>query len=208
MMKLYYHPASSPSRTARMTAALLGLELELELVDLFGGANRTREYLALNPNGLVPTLVDDGFVLWESNAIAQYLASKRATPELFPDDPQLRADVTRWQCWELEHWKRATQAIAFERVFKRLKGLAPDPAALERGTAEFHRFAAVLDGQLARRDHLVGERLTLADVAVASGLTYATVAAFPLDGYPHLQRWAASIARLDAWQRTAPPDFS
>src|SRR4051794_28832239 len=99
-MKLYFHPGSSNARKARITAALLNIDLELELVDVFTGAHKKPEYLAINPNGMLPTLNDGGFVLWESNAISQYLTSKKSNPDLFPSDPKVRADVSRWQCWD------------------------------------------------------------------------------------------------------------
>lgn len=205
-MKLYYHPASGPARRVRLTAAVLGIDLDLRLVDLFSGAQRKPDYLAINPNGKVPTLDDNGFVLWESCAIMQYLASTTPSPDLFPRDPKVRADVARWQCWDLEHWTRATQTLAFERLGKKLIRMGePDPAAIEKGTQDFHRFAAVLDGHLAGRDYLVGRHLTLADLSVAVGLTYAAPANIPVGGYQNIQRWFASIEKLDAWKSTAPP---
>jgi glutathione S-transferase len=205
-MKLYYHPASGPARRARLAAAVLGIDLDLQLVDLFAGAQRKPDYLAINPNGKVPTLDDDGFVLWESCAIQQYLASTTASPDLFPTNPKVRADVSRWQCWDLEHWTRATQTLAFERLFKKLIRIGePDPAAIEKGTQDFHRFAAVLDRHLAGRDYLVGDHLTLADLSIAVGLTYAVPASIPVEGYKNIRRWFASIEQLDAWKSTAPP---
>jgi glutathione S-transferase len=204
-MTLHYHPFSSHARTARVTALLLGIDLDLRLVDLGAGESETADYLAMNPNGMVPVLVDGGFTLWESNAIAQYLASKRRTPDLFPSDPRVRADVSRWQCWALAHWDPALRTLAFERVFKKLFGMGePDPAEIARGLEEFHCFAKVLDRSLAGREWLVGGDVTLADVAVAVGLTYAAPAEMPLEGYANIRRWLASIERLDAWRQTAP----
>src|SRR5689334_371466 len=103
-MKLYFHPGSANARKARMAAALLNIDLDLQLVDVFAGAHKKPEYLAINPNGMVPTLDDGGFVLWESNAIAQYLASTKPNSDLFPSDIKTRADISRWQCWDLAHW--------------------------------------------------------------------------------------------------------
>jgi glutathione S-transferase len=205
-MKLYYHPGSTNARKSRLAAALLRIDLELQLVDVFAGAHRKPEYLAINPNGMIPTLVDDDFVLWESNAIAQYLASKSAAMDLFPAAPRARADVSRWHCWDLAHWTPATQTLAFERLFKKIARIGePDAGAVDRGTANFHRFASVLDGHLSGRRFLVCDALTLADTSVAAGLTYAVEAQIPVDGYSNLERWFESIAKLDAWKATAPP---
>jgi glutathione S-transferase len=187
-----------------MVAELLELPLELVEVDLAGGAGRRPEYLALNLNGSVPTLDDDGFVLWESNAITQYLASKRPS-SLCPSDPKARADVLRWQFWALAHWDSPTHTLALERVFKRLKGGEPNQAAIDRSLQSFHRLAAVLDRELAKRAYLAGDRLTVADLSVASGFTYAVLAAFPLERYEQVRRWLGTIEALAVWRHTTPP---
>ena len=103
-MKLYFHPASSSSRKVRVTAALLGIRLEERLIDLTTGEHKKPEYLRVNPNGLVPALQDGERVLWESNAIIQYLADLKPEDNLLPREPMARADVTRWQYWEQAHW--------------------------------------------------------------------------------------------------------
>ncbi|NEQ54414.1 MAG: glutathione S-transferase family protein [Leptolyngbya sp. SIO3F4] len=113
-MKLYYFPPSPNSRKVQAVAIHLGLSVELELVDLQQGQQRTDEFLALNPTGRIPVLQDGDLVLWESTAIMQYLASQVPTP-LWPDDAQQRADIMRWQSWQLSHWSRGCQPIQFER---------------------------------------------------------------------------------------------
>ena len=95
-MKLYMHSTSPNVRRVRLTAAVLGLQLEEKNVDLAKAEQKEPEFLALNPNGAVPTLVDGDFVLTESRAIMQYLASKKPESGLLPRDEQARADVTRW----------------------------------------------------------------------------------------------------------------
>src|SRR5262245_59728941 len=99
-MKLHHHPMSSNSRKVLIAASLLGVEVETAVVDLMAGQQHAPDYLRLYPNGLVPTLVDGDLVLWESNAICQYLASMHANSPLWPDDRKARADISRWQCWE------------------------------------------------------------------------------------------------------------
>lgn len=203
-MKLYYFPPSPNSRKAQAVAIYLGLPVELELVDLQQGHQRTAEFLALNPTGRIPVLQDGDFVLWESTAIMQYLASKVSTP-LWPDNAQQRADIMRWQSWQLAHWSRGAQSIQFERFVKKVLDMGdPDPQVLEQAIATFHREAAILDSHLADKDYLVGNVLTLADFAVASDLTYATIAQFPLEKYDHIRAWYDRIEALPAWQQTAP----
>ena len=115
-MKLYGFPISPNTWKVRAVAAHLGIVLDNQLVDLSRGEQRAPEYLALNPTGRTPTLVDGDFVLWESNAIMQYLASGKPNA-LWPDDARSRADIARWQSWQLAHWgKAACQPLIFERV--------------------------------------------------------------------------------------------
>lgn len=203
-MKLYYFPPSPNSRKAQAVAVHLGLSIELELTNLQQSQQRTEDFLTLNPTGRIPVLQDGDFVLWESTAIMQYLASQISTP-LWPDDAKRRADIMRWQSWQLAHWSRSTQPIQFERFVKKVLELGdPDPQVLEQATENFHREAAVLDAHLADKDYLVDNTLTLADFSVASDLTYATIAQFPLEKYDHIRAWYGRIEALPAWQQTVP----
>lgn len=115
---------------------------------LFGaGAQRKPDYLRINPNGLTPTLVDGDFVLWESNAIMQYLAAQKPGNDLWPEDDEKRADITRWQCWDLAHWAPACATQLYEKIVKEVLGLGePDMKEVKKGEEKFHCFAAVLDG--------------------------------------------------------------
>jgi glutathione S-transferase len=204
-MKLYGFPSSPNTWKVRAVAAHLALPLEAEFVDLSKGAQRTPEYLALNPTGRTPVLVDVDFILWESNAIMQYLASRTAN-QLWPDDPRIRADIMRWQSWQLAHWgKEACEPLVFERLVKSFLKLGPaDPAVLAKGTEAFHREARVLDAHLARQSHLVGVGPTLADFSVAAPLFHAKEAELPLAPYGHVREWFGRISALPAWRDTAP----
>src|SRR5271169_1030692 len=102
-MKLYGFPASPNTWKVRALASYLKVPLEFEFVDLTKGGSHTPAYLAINPTGRTPTLVDGDFKLWESNAIMQYLAGKTAN-SLWPNDTQKRADIARWQSWQIAHW--------------------------------------------------------------------------------------------------------
>src|ERR1700720_4664874 len=103
---------------------------------------------------LTPTLKDGNYVLWESNAIGQYLASQRPESLLMPKDEQGRLDVTRWQFWDLAHWDRACAVLLFEHIVKPhiIKAGEPDHAEVTKGTEMFHRAAKILDDQLKNRN--------------------------------------------------------
>lgn len=204
-MKLYGIPPSPRTWQVRAVAAQLGVPLELVVIDAASGGLRAPDYLALNPTGRSPTLVDGDFVLWETEAITQYLCSK-APNSLYPGEVRVRADINRWISWQLAHWdKEACEPLIFERVVKPLFNLgATDGAIVERAIASFHREAAVLDGHLARQRHVVGSQLTLADFAVAMPLFMAEPAQMPVEPYPHIREWFARMAALPAWQDSVP----
>ncbi len=204
-MKLYGFPASPNTWKVRAVAAHLRMPLELAFVDLTKGGSHTPDYLALNPTGRTPTLVDGDFKLGESAAIMQYIAGK--TPNtLWPDDPRTRADIMRWQSWHLAHWgKEGCEPLIIERLVKKLLNLGPpDEAVVAKGLACFNKEAAMLDAHLAKQPYLVGENVTLADFTVAAPLFYAAQGDLPLASYKNVQDWFARVSALPCWQETAP----
>jgi glutathione S-transferase len=205
IMKLYGFPPSPNTWKVRAVAHQLGIALELALIDLSKGQQRTPDYLALNPTGRTPTLVDGDLKLWESTAIMQYLASQRPN-SLWPDNPRKRADIMRWQSWQLQHWStEACAPLIFQRLVKTLMSLgAPDPAIVEKATAALEREAAVLDAHLARQPYLVGGELTLADFSTVAPLAYSKEAQMPIEPYRHIREWSARILGMPCWRETAP----
>jgi glutathione S-transferase len=153
---------------------------------------------------MMPTLRDGDYVLWESNAITQYLAGKKPQSGLLPTDERGRLDVTRWQFWDLAHWDPALTILLLENFIRPMlvAGHEPDAAALAKGTEMFHRSAAVLDGQLKGKTYVTGDTLTLADISLGAPLNYAAPGRFPLEAYGEIRRWHASLMALPAWQKT------
>ncbi len=204
-MKLYGFPGSPNTWKVRAVAAHLQQPIEFSIVDLAKGQQRTPEYLAINPTGRTPTLVDGDFKLWESTAIMMHLASLKPN-SLFPDDPRTRADIARWQSWQLQHWgAQACEPLLFERIVKPYFNLGPaDEAAVAKATEAFHRDARLLTDHLATRRYLVGDDITLADFSVAALLVLAKEAQMPAAAYPRMMEWFARVLALPAWQETAP----
>lgn len=204
-MKLYGFPPSPNTWKVRALASHLGVPLDLEFVDLTKGASHTPAYLAINPTGRTPTLVDGDFKLWESNAILNYIAGQTAN-SLWPNNPRTRADIARWQYWQLAHWGgEACQPLTFQRFVKQLFNLGPpDEAIVAKGTECFNREAKMLDEHLAKQKYLVGDTLTVADFSVAAPLFYAKQAQMPLGAYAHLREWFERVAAMPAWRETAP----
>jgi glutathione S-transferase len=205
-MKLYGFAGSPRTWKVRAVAAHLGIPLEYEDLDPVKGEHKTPKYLALNPAGRTPTLVDGDFVLWESDAILQYLASK--TPNtLWPNDPRSRADIMRWQNWQSAHWgSDACVPLIGQNLVKQIFGMGPpDAAIVAKATDAFNREAAMLDQHLAKHEWLVGSAPTLADFTVGSYLFYSNEGKLPVAPYKNIARWFDRLASLPCWAATAPP---
>lgn len=201
-MRLYHHPFSFNARRAVMTAIQLGSPVELVFVDLAKGAQRQPQFLKLNPNHRVPVLEDDGFVLWESHAIMQYLADKVPGQTLYPTELRARADVNRWLFWCAHHFTPAVSVLNWEHVIKGFRGEGgPDPGEVKRGESLVREFAGVLDAHVATREWICGEGLTLADLAIAAPLAQIEKARLPVGELRHLQQWFARVQALPAWKQ-------
>ena len=183
-------------------ASHLGLDCEIKLVNLLKGDQRTPAFSALNPNERMPVLEDDGFTLWESNAILQYLAAKKPGSGLWPSDARAQADVLRWHSWDAADWSPACAILTFERFMKKLVGAGdPNPAEVARGETQFHKCAKVLNAYLKNREWLVGDNLTIADFAVGAPMATAVPAQYPVSDYSEITRHYGALSALPAWQK-------
>ena len=179
----------------------LALDCDLEPIDLGRGDQRTPEYAALNPNRKMPTLEDDGIVLWESNAILFYMASKRPESGVWPADVKGQSDVLRWLFWESAHWDAESLGmVSFEKASKEVLGLGPpDSAFIARGEQNFSRFAAVLNESLKGKTWVTGDQLTIADFSIGGLLPSAQRMRLPVAQFPEICRWYEGLASLPAW---------
>lgn len=203
-MKLYHFPISPNSRRVVAVLNHLHLDCDLEVVDLSKGEQLQKDFIKLNPNHMIPALVDGDFVLWESNAIMQYLCSKIPNNGLWSTDPRGQADIARWQFWQSAHFGSACSVFIFERVIKKVfLSAEADPQEIAKGEERFHRFAKVLEDHLKGREWLVGNAVTLADFSVGSFLALAEMAQFPMSPYKEIPRWYRNIEQLPAWKSSA-----
>jgi glutathione S-transferase len=207
-MKLYIHPFSSNARRARMAAKLLGLAPEEVIVDLTKGEQKRPEYLALNPHGKVPTLVDGDTVIWESIAIMTYLAERTPGQTIYPTDARGKTNQTKWLFWAANHWGPAIGQLTFENFLKGLFNQGPpNEYAVQRGEAMFKEFATTLDKTLASSRNITSDQITVVDLAIAAPLMYVGPAKLPATGFANIERWFGEIKALDAWTATQPPNF-
>lgn len=204
-MRVYYVVGSPNCRKIHATVNHLGLDVEFEYLDFFAGDLQRPEYLVVNPNGRVPTLRDGDFVLWESNAIMQYLADRTPGNSLFPKDPRARADVVRWQCWELAHYNRAFGQLAWEAVAKpNFMGAEPDLALVNWARSELTRHASVLERYLDGREYVTGGALTLADYSLVHQEMFKEAIPFDWSPYPNVNAYYQRMREAPHWASTAP----
>lgn len=196
MVKLWGRLNSINVQKAVLALEELGLAYERADAGLQFGINRTPEYLAMNPNGLVPTLDDDGFVLWESNAIVRYLCASHSAGALWPEDVKIRADADRWM-----DWQTATLSSAMGPGFMGLVRMAPDKRdadAINASLAKTTKLVAMLDAHLAGRDYVAGAAYGMADIVLAPimhrwfNMPCARAAA------PNAERWYATLMQRAA----------
>lgn len=177
----------------------LGLNVDRVTVDLMQGQQKSADYLALNPNGLTPTLVDGDFCLWEHAAILQYLAESSGSA-LAPSSPQGRADATRWISWTQMHWVPGVDVLGFEYLAKPAMGMGTaDPAEVERGRSMVSARVPIVEQHLGNFKYLLGDSLSFVDFFFAGSIAHWQTCAIPLGNAPNVLRWFAVIEALPAW---------
>lgn len=202
-MKIYYDPISTTSRPLMMFASEHRLEIEWELVSLFQGENRTPAFLAINPNGCVPVLVDGSFVLGESSAILKYLAERAASPA-YPDGLQERARVNAAMDWFISN---CHSAIGPQLVYPTLYraqfpyGAQAFAEVTATGEASSRRWLQVLDDHLIGpdRNYVAGEWLTIADYLGGSVVALLEAIDFDFAPYPNVRRWLDGLQARPSW---------
>lgn len=204
-MKLYSSPGSPNALRSRAVLHQLGLPADIVTINIGGGENRTPEYLKLNPNGKVPTLVDDDLVIWESRAIDAYLASKKPEANLYPDDPRRRALIDQWSYWQAIHLGPSMQKINFERVQKKGFGRGePDESVLVGDIKTVAELLGVLDGALAGKQWIAAD-LSIADFALASTFMFRKSAKLGVEAFRSVTAWIERLEATPGWQQALVP---
>ena len=198
MLRILGRKTSSNVQKVLWCCGEIGLAFERTDVGGPFGGNKAPEYLELNPNGLVPTIDEDGFVLWESNAIVRYLAAKHASGSLFPSDLKVRADADRWM-----DWQQTTVASPLGILFRALLKRPPDAIDRTEIEAAQRRAAsalAMLDARLARTKYVAGDALTMADLAL--GYAPHRWLRMPIERPPlaNLERWYRDLSARPAYR--------
>lgn len=205
-VKLYYDPISTSSRPLMMFAAEHRLEIEWVEVSLLQGEHRSEPFLAINPNGCVPVLVDEDFVLGECSAILKYLAEVAGSPA-YPAGLRERARVNAAMDWFMTNFHSAVgNQLAYPTLFPTMHPLGreclAEVTALGRRSAV--RWFRVLDEHMigGARNYVAGDGLTIADYVGGSIVALAEAAGFDLAPYPNVRRWMGALEARPSWDPT------
>ena len=194
-LKIYGVARSRAARVLWM-AKELGLDYEHVRVDFATGETRQPAHMALNPNGHIPVIDDDGFILWESMAINLYLAKKYGAGGLYPSRLEDEARAWQWSLWGMTEVERPVLTAMMNRAIfpENQRDLAAADAA-EKTLAQPLR---VLDGVLGPTPYLLDERFTVADLNVASILAWARPAQIDMSAFPKVAEWLGICAERPA----------
>ena len=199
-LKIYGVPGSRAYRALWM-ANELGLDYEHVPIRFADGSTRTPEYLAVNPNGQIPAIDDGGFKLCESMAINLYLAKKHDRG-FWPKTLEGEAQAMQWSFWAMTEVEKPALAVLLHRMF--LPEERRNPKLADEGEQQLQKPLAVLDRALAQTGYLVGSSFTVADLNVASVLSWARVGRVDLSGFPRVDRWLAAALSRPAAVKAAP----
>ena len=196
MLKFYGVGVSNNVNKVRFVANALGLDYELQPVNLLEGEQRSPEFLDLNPVGKVPVMQDGEFTLFESMAISKYLANKENS-SLYPQDLQQKAVVDQWIDFCNIHVQAAWTRVFFNRFLAPIIGQEVDDNSLNFGLKMLDQYFPILDNQLSRSKYLAGDELTLADINLLAILDPSEVAEIDFSLYQNLQNWFQELKQKD-----------
>ena len=198
MLKIWGRTNSVNVKKALWAAEELGLKYERVDAGMQFGVTKTPEYLKMNPNSLVPTIEDDGFVLWESHTIVRYLAAKHGTGKLCPSDLKARADAERWMDWAFT-FQNAMRAVFWGLI--RTPPEKRDAKAIEEGRLASIRLAELLNTHLENRTYVAGGAFTMGDIPVGCEVQRYMRVPVERPRLPALEAWFERLRQRPAFTK-------
>ncbi len=204
-MKLYYHPVSTTSRPVWLFIAENGIDCELKVVDLMKGEHYQPEYVAINPNRMVPVLEDGDFRLTESSAILKYLAEKTGSPA-YPKDLRSRAKVNEMMDWiNTQVCRELAYGLVYPQIFPNHKRRSDEAHAgtIAWGKEKAQGWLKVLDENLLgpKKKYLCGDQITIADYFGGPFVALGEIVRCNYSGYPNVKRWLDRMKALKSWSK-------
>lgn len=199
MLKIWGRTNSVNVKKALWCADELGLKYERVDAGMQFGVTKTAEYMKMNPNSLVPTIEDDGFVLWESHTIVRYLSAKHSTGKLCPPELKARADAERWMDWAFT-FQNAMRAVFWGLI--RTPPEKRDARAIEEGRVKSNQLAGdVLERCLAGRKYVAGDAFTMGDIPIGCEVQRWVRCPIERPKLPSVEAWFARLCERPAFRR-------
>jgi glutathione S-transferase len=198
MLKVWGRLSSLNVQKSLLCVEEIGLPYERVDAGLHFGVTQSAEYKAMNPNSLVPTIDDDGFILWESNVIVRYLAAKHAPGVLWPNDPRARADVDRWMDWQQTSFNPSLTTM-FRKLIREPESVSAQEMTTASGRVS--KATAMLDAHLCTRAWIGGDSFGMADCVIAPSVH--RWINLPVERQPHpgIERYYAALMQRPSAQK-------
>ena len=200
MIKLYGIPISNNVNKVRYCLNSLAVEYELIPLNPMQGETQTESFLKINPIGKIPALEDNGFAIFESNAIIKYLAAKYNSA-LYPQDLKQRAIVDEWIDFVSIHIGNGITRVMFNRLMAPMLGKEVDQNSLQTGLEFLAKYLPICDHQLAKNKYLTGANFTLADINLLAVIDPCELIQVPLTSYPNLTKWRNNLKSQPFYQK-------
>jgi glutathione S-transferase len=200
MLKIWGRTNSVNVKKVLWAAEELGIEYERIDAGLQFGVNKTPQYLGMNPTGLVPTIEDDGFLLWESHSIVRYLAAKHGAGKLWPTELQRRADAERWMDWTYTFQRELQRPLFWALV--RTPPEKRDPQAIEAARTTCAELLRIPERYLGERPYLAGDGLTIGDIPLGCHVQIWMRLPIERPALPNLTAWFERLCRRPAYKKT------
>jgi glutathione S-transferase len=200
MLTIYGSDLSGPAIKVRLTASLLGIDHQWQLVNLREGEQKKEWFLKINPVGKVPAIDDDGFYLFESNSICRYLCDKHSSA-LYPKDVKKRATIDQWIDFVSFQVGANFIPVVYNRLFAPLRGMPVNEKAITDGLESLKQYFPIIEKQLTRHKYIVSQEISLADVILLALLEPAEMAKIDFSAYPKLNAWRAELKKQSFYTR-------
>ncbi|CAH2242301.1 inactive glutathione S-transferase D3-like [Pararge aegeria] len=193
-IKLYHFSVSSPSRGALLAARVIGVPVEIVIIDLMKKEQLNESFIKINPQHCIPTLDDNGFVIWESRAIACYLADKYGKDAIYPKDLQRRAVVNQRLYFDSSFLYPRIRAICYPIIFEGVTEIK------DKLKDELNNSLDFLNQFLDGNKWVAGDHVTVADTAIIASLTSILEVGWDISNFSNIQRWLKDCASLPGYE--------
>lgn len=188
MIKLYGFELSFPVNRVRLCLNAMNHEYEFIRINPLAGEAQTEDYLKINPGGKIPAIDDNGFTLFESNAIMKYLCRKYRS-DFYPEDINAQADVDKWLDYTAIHLANGVGRVLFNKYLAKIVGVDVDERSLQDGYSFIERFLGIIDKQLGTSSFLASNTISIADFCLLATVDPAEAIEINMEDYPNVNAW-------------------